>query len=214
MRDPHQLAPSVAFLHLAVDQASRHLPLAYFPLSPTHLKPLSKMGRESIKVHIQAITGEERQAARSQELSQGVDDSMRRVLHAGAEMKHRKNLCAGVDCQPQPEYLLVAAQPGAQFVQLEVRELEVAERVLVQGLCVLASSRHPGGDRGMTVAEDTFRGGRIQPFGERRQHHCDLMGGGFQTVQGSVASSTERGVAGLATKGLDLLSATMCAIPN
>jgi hypothetical protein len=40
------------------------------------------------------------------------------------------------------------------------------------------------------------------------------MGGGFQTVQGSVASSTERGVAGRASKGLDLLSTTMGAIPN
>ncbi len=40
------------------------------------------------------------------------------------------------------------------------------------------------------------------------------MGGSFQAVQGGVAPSTERGVTGLATKGLDLLSATMCAIPN
>ncbi len=97
-------------------------------------------------------------------------------------MKHGKNLCAGVDGQPQPEHVLIAAQPGTQLIQLEVRELEVAERVLVQGLCVLASSRHPGGDSGMTVAEDTFSGGRIQPFRQRSQHHCDYMGRGFQGV--------------------------------
>ena len=51
-----------------------------------------------------------------------------------------------------------------------------------------------------------------QPFGERRQHYCDLVGGGFQTIQGSVEPSTERGVTGLAAKCLDLFSVTMFAI--
>jgi hypothetical protein len=36
-------------------------------------------------------------------------------------------------------HLLVAAQPGAQFVQLYVREPEVAEGALVQDLSVLES---------------------------------------------------------------------------
>jgi hypothetical protein len=51
---------------------------------------------------------------------------MRHILRAGAEMEDGKNLRAGVDGQPQPEHLFVAAQPGAQFIQLEVRELEIA----------------------------------------------------------------------------------------
>ena len=28
---------------------------------------------------------------------QGVDDQVRRVLRAGAELKHRKNLCEGIN---------------------------------------------------------------------------------------------------------------------
>ncbi len=52
------------FLHLTIDQSSRHLPPKRFPPSPTHLEPLSKMGRERIEVDIQAITGEERNAER------------------------------------------------------------------------------------------------------------------------------------------------------
>src|SRR5579864_1727666 len=39
--DPQQLASAVAFLHQAVDQARRHLPLTYMPPSLNHLKPLS-----------------------------------------------------------------------------------------------------------------------------------------------------------------------------
>ena len=55
---------------------------------------------------------------------------------------------------------------------------------------------------------------RSSPRAERRQYHCDLLKGGFQTVQGGVAPGSESGVAGLATKCLDLLSMTMLAIPN
>ncbi len=64
MRDPNQLAPSVAFLHLAVDQPRRHLPLASMPSLAINLEPVSKMGCESIEIQIEAITGEDRQAER------------------------------------------------------------------------------------------------------------------------------------------------------
>ena len=86
-----------------------------------------KIGAEcEIEVQIQAITGEERDAAGGQEVSQGVDDAMRCVLCAGAHMQDRKNFRAGVDGQPQPKHLGTAAEPCAQFIQLHVRELEVA----------------------------------------------------------------------------------------
>jgi len=145
---------------------------------------------------------------------QGLDDHVRCILCAGAEMEHRKDLGERIDGQPEPDHLCGAAQPGSQFVQLEMWEPEVAEGALMQGLCVLASARQPGSDRGLPVAEDTLCSGRIQPFGERRQHHCDLLRGGFQAVQGGVASSAESGVTGLATECLDLLSATMRAVSH
>jgi hypothetical protein len=72
------------------------------------------------------MTGEKWEAARNQEVPQGVDERMRCVLRAGPQMEDGKNLCGGVDGQPQPQHLCGAAQPGAQFVQLQVRELEVA----------------------------------------------------------------------------------------
>src|SRR5713226_10347979 len=107
-------------------------------------------------------------------------------------MEDGENLRTWVDRQPEPQYLFGATQPGTQFVQLEIRKLEVAEKVLVEALSVLPSAGQPGDDRGLTVAEDPFGSGRIQSFGQRSQHHGDVMGRGFQTVQGSVASSTER----------------------
>jgi hypothetical protein len=129
-------------------------------------------------------------------------------------MEHRNNLRTGIDGQPEPKDLFGTAQPGAEFVQLEVRELQVAERVLVQRLSVQACASEPRRDGGLSVAEDPFGRGRVQPFGQCRQDHGDLLRGSFQMIQGRVAPGSERGVAGRASKGLDPLSATMLAIAN
>ena len=57
-------------------------------------------------------------------------------LCSGTELKHWKNLRQGINGQPKPEHLRMVAEPCSQFVQLEVREPEVAEGALVQGLRV------------------------------------------------------------------------------
>ena len=49
---------------------------------------------------------------------------------------------------------------------------------------------------------------------QRRQHHCDLVRRGFQTIQRSVESSTEGGAASLTAKRLDPLDMTMLAIAD
>ena len=52
------------------------------------------------------------------------------------QMEHGNKLGAGIDGEPEPEGLLGIAQPGAQFVQLQVREVQMAEEALVQALCM------------------------------------------------------------------------------
>jgi hypothetical protein len=61
---------------------------------------------------------------------------MRCLLRAGAKMEDGKKLRGGVDGQPQPEHLRGAAQPGSQFVQLDVWEVQMEEETLVQDLRV------------------------------------------------------------------------------
>jgi hypothetical protein len=139
LRDSRQLATPVAFLHLTGDQLSCHLPPAYDLPSATHLKPVSKMGGQRREIGVSTITGEERETAGSQALSQRVDEQMGHVLCWRTELKHGKNLGARINGQPEPQHLCGVAQPGAQFVQLHVWELEVAESVLVQGLSVFES---------------------------------------------------------------------------
>ena len=143
-----------------------------------------------------------------------MDEEKSHVLGSRTELKHRQNLCQGIDGQPEPEYLSGAAPPGSQFIQLDMREPEMGEETLVQGLCMLPSASEPGGDSGLTVAEDPLSRGRIQPFGQRSEHHGDLVRGSFQTVQSSVTPGSEGGAASLTAKGLDALGTAMLAIPN
>jgi hypothetical protein len=111
-----------------------------------------------------------------------VDEQVCHVLGAGTELKHRKNLGERIDGQPQLQNLLRTPQPRAQFVQLEMWEVQVAEAALMEERCVLASASEPGGDGGLAVTEDPFSGGWVQPFCQRREHHGDLLRGSFQTV--------------------------------
>jgi hypothetical protein len=135
-------------------------------------------------------------------------------LAARAELKHWNNLGERIDREREPENLVGAAQPGAQFIQLQMREPEDAERTLVQRLSVLASAGQPGSDSRLSVAEDSLGSGWVQPFGKGREHHSDLVRRGFQAVEGGVTPRTEGGVASLAAKGLDLLGTAMLAISD
>jgi hypothetical protein len=90
----------------------------------------------------------------------------------------------------------------------------MSKGALVQALSVPASAGQPGHDGRLSVAEDPFSGGRIQPFGQCRQHNGDLLGRSFQPVQRGMAARAESGVTGLATKGLDALGLAMLAIPD
>jgi hypothetical protein len=82
-------------------------------------------------------------------------------------MQDRKDLRTGVDGQPQPQDVGVAAQSGSNFVQLQVREVQVAEGALMEKLSMLACAREPSGDGGLSKAENPLCSGRIQPFGQR-----------------------------------------------
>jgi hypothetical protein len=62
---------------------------------------------------------------------------------------------------------LRAAQPGAQFIQLQMREPEMGKEAFVQGLSVRARAHQPRHDRRLTVAEDAQGLGSVQPFGQR-----------------------------------------------
>ena len=76
----------------------------------------------------------------------------------------------------------MAAEPCSEFVQLQVWEMEMAEGAPVQGLRMLPCTSEPGRDGRLSVAKDPLGCGWVEPFGQRREHHGDLLGRGFQTI--------------------------------
>jgi len=76
-------------------------------------------------------------------------------------MEDRKNFRERVNGQPEPEHLCGAAEPCAQFFQLQVCKVEMEEGAFVQDLRMFASTSQPGDDGGLSVAEDTFGSGRV-----------------------------------------------------
>ncbi len=79
---------------------------------------------------------------------------MGHVLGAGTQLEHRQKLGAGINGQPEPLHLCLAAQPGAEFVQLDVWQMQMAEGPLMQGLCVFSCARQPGSDCCWSKSED------------------------------------------------------------
>ena len=119
-----------------------------------------------------------------------------------------------IDGQPEPQHLFGATQPRAQFIQLQVREVQMAEEALVQGLCGSPARDRKARDGGLSKAEDPLSSRRVQPFGKGREHHGDLVRGSFQTIQRSVTPGSERGTTSLATKRLDPFGLAMFAISD
>src|SRR5258708_37057253 len=92
--------------------------------------------------------------------------------------------------------------------------MERAEEVLVYGFRMVGSTGPPGGDVSLSKAEAPFGSGSVQSFGECSQRHCNLLRGGFQTIQGGVSPSSERGAVGLTAKRLDPLGLALLAGPD
>jgi len=131
----------------------------------------------------------------------GPSSSTGSILVRGSRASHRKTHLCG------------AAQPGAQqwsTCTCASWRLQI-KRSCKSCACTPARVRKAG-DGGLSGAEDPCGRRGIQPFGKPREHHGDLLGGGFQPVQRRVASSTEGSAARLTAKRLDRLSTTVLAI--
>jgi len=175
---------------------------------------LPKMRSQGVKVEVEAIAGEDREAVRGQLLAQGMDEVMGRVLGADAEVEHRDQLAQWVNDDLEPPHVCPVAQPGPQFIELEVGEMQLLQPPVMQVGAVLAGACHPAGNRRLSMAEDAARGRDTQPFGQRRQHQPDALGGGFQAVEGRMAARTEGRPTGLTAQRLDALGFPVRAIAD
>jgi hypothetical protein len=74
-------------------------------------------------------------------LAQAVDEQLRHLVRSRAQLEHRNTLGERIDGDPEPEDLRVAAQPRAQFIELQMRKSELAEGAFMQALSLCSCSR-------------------------------------------------------------------------
>ena len=136
-------------------QPRRELPS---PRPSPHIRnPLPKMCCERIKVQVQTVAGEHRDAAGGQPMTQGMHCRMYRGLSAHTQIQNWDDFGERVNGQPQPERVCTAPEARANLVQLHVRQLELMEPVLVEGCAMLSCPCEPGGDCGRAMAEHPYR---------------------------------------------------------
>ena len=140
---------------------------------------------------------------------------VRHVLRAWAELKHRKNLRAGINGQPEKDAPVRRCAAGC-VVRPAGGEGAGDGRRSARAGCVRAHQH--GTERLVIVAcrkPKTRRASdESSPSASRDEHHGDLVRWGFQTVQGSVAPGSERAATGRASKCLNALSSAMFAISH
>ncbi len=116
-----------------------------------------EVGHQRVEVEVQPVAGEDRETAWSPAMTKLVDDSTRRILRAGATLQHGDEFGQRVDHDPQPEHVRALPQARAEFVEQELRELEVAQPAVVQCRTVLTGPAEPGGKRILTMPKDQCR---------------------------------------------------------
>ena len=98
------------------------------------------MSGESVEIGIEAIAGEERHAARSQLLAQAVNEQMSHAMGARTQQQHGHAFGERIDGHPEPQDLCVAAQPRAEFIELQMGEGEHVEGAFMQALSMRSSA--------------------------------------------------------------------------
>ncbi len=129
--DLDQFASPMLLLHLTVEQACLHLPLRLPLPAPNGLDPLPKMGGQRVEIGVDPIAGEDWQTPRSQEGLQTVDQQVRHVVGARAQLEHRNAFGERIKGHSEPQHLRVAPQARAHLIQLDVRNPQVTEGALV-----------------------------------------------------------------------------------
>jgi hypothetical protein len=102
--------------------------------------------------------------------------------------EHGDDLAEGIDRQPQPQDRRRATQPGAQFVQVEMREGEVLQGAVRSPCALLPSPAQPGRDCAGMISTYAPSACHIQTFAQRGEHFSDAGGGSCESGQGGGAA--------------------------
>ncbi len=128
------------------------------------------------------------------------------MMRPRTQLEHRNALAEWIDGHPEPEHLRVAAQARSQLIQLHMRNHEIAERALMQGLGMRSCPQQPARDGDMPDPKNTLPCRQIQPFRQGTEHQRYPMRRRFQPIQRRVETCAEGRATRLTAPPLDPLS--------
>jgi len=100
---------------------------------------------QGVEVEVEAVAAEDRHTTRCQDQRQRMYHGVGHRLGARADLHHGHQLGDGVAHCPDPQHIRFVPQSGEQFVQLEMPQGQVAEKVGVHAFGVLPGACQPSG---------------------------------------------------------------------
>jgi hypothetical protein len=199
--DPSESAATIGFLDLAVQQVECHLPTEF---ARRHIRDLlTQMGGDGIEVEVEAVAGENRQTAQSQDERNGVKQSMGHGLGAWTELKRGDEFGGWIKGDPPPQIMRLVTQGGEQLIQLQMTQVQVAEEMGVHLFSVLSRPRQPKTNRHLRMLEEQGGIGDRQTQVHSQEDPRDLRSRRAQMIQRRAAPAGKAFAASLTSEPLD-----------
>src|SRR5262245_6496791 len=94
-------------------------------------------------------------------------------------------------------------EPRAQFIQLDVRELEIPQPTRMEHGTVFARTHHPSCDGRMPMSKHAHCSSDGESFRQRSEHFTHPLRWGFQAIERGMAAGAAGDTAGLTSERLD-----------
>jgi hypothetical protein len=128
---------------------------------------------EGVEVVPEAIGTEDGDAAGFEAGFEFMNDGIGHILIARAEQEYGHDFGFGVKDGPDPDIVFGALEVTPELVELEMREFEIDEEMVVELAGVIAASGEPGADGGFAGVEDFRECGRVVAIGKQSQDLAD-----------------------------------------
>lgn len=200
------------FDNLGLGKRSEHQP-GWLSLV-IRLKPLAKVGGQSIKVVLQSVRAKDRHTTRGESVLEFMNNGISHVLSTCPELNNGDQFGFGIADRPYPDFLLSLFDIRPQFVQLNVYQIKIGQKALVQFPALLTASTQPGTQGRFTDIDGFFDGRSVYPKSEQVENKTHGSRMRFQTIEYGVSADGEFLMAGLAEQILDIFVFAMRTIPN
>ena len=202
----------MVFDNLGISKSDEQQPCRFWLIFG--LKPLAKVGGQSIKVVLQSVRAKNRHTTRGESGLEFMNNGISHVLSTCPELKNGNQFGFGIADRPYPDFLLSLFDIRPHFVQLNVYQIKIGQKALVQFSALFAASAQPGADGRFTNTDGFFDGRSVYTKSQQVENETHGRRMRFQTIEYGVPADAEFLMAALTDQILDILVFAMRTIAN